>query len=68
MEANEDGNLYGNINHKIVLEEIQKILPINLNADSLILGSVKKVGLHEVIIRLYSDIEAKLEIEIIRKS
>ncbi len=68
MEANEEGNLYGNINHKMIIDEIQKSLSVSLSAENLILGPIKKLGVYEIIIRLYSDISASLQLNLEKKS
>ena len=68
MEANEEGNLYGNINHKMIIDEIQKSLSVSLSAENLILGPIKKLGAYEITIRLYSDISASLQVNLEKKS
>ncbi len=68
MEANEEGNLYGNINHKMIVDEIQKSLSVSLSAENLVIGPIKKLGAYEITIRLYSDISASLQVNLEKKS
>ena len=68
MEANEEGNLYGNINHKMIIDEIQKSLSVSLSAESLVLGTIKKLGTYEITVRLYSNISASLQVNLEKKS
>ena len=68
LDTNEEGNLYGSINHKLLLEEIESKYSTKLHADNLELSQIKSVGTHPIIIRLYDNIIAKIELEIIKKS
>ena len=67
MEANEDGNLYGNISHKVILKEIKDSFSIDLIPDNLIFGPIKNIGAHEITIRLYDNINSKIEINLENK-
>ena len=53
LDTNEEGNLYGSINHKLLLEEIESKYSIKLHADNLELSQIKSIGTHPIIIRLY---------------
>ena len=66
-EANEDGNLYGNLNPKQVTEAIEKKLNVKLSSDSINLGLIKNLGSHEININLYDNISAVLNLELIKK-
>lgn len=68
LDTNEEGNLYGSINHKLLLEEIESKYSTKLHADNLELNQIKSVGTHPLIIRLYDNIIANIELEIIKKS
>ncbi len=68
MEANEENKLYGNINQKHVIEEIKSKFSQNLSSDNIITGSIKTLGDHEITIRLYDNISAKMILKINRKS
>ena len=67
MEANDEGNLYGNINQKLNIDEISNKFSIKLTTDNLVLGPIKSIGNHEISIRLYDDISTKLKLNIVKK-
>ena len=67
MEANDEGNLYGNINQKLIIDEISNKFSIKLTTDNLVLGPIKSIGNHEISIRLYDDISTKLKLNIVKK-
>ena len=67
IEANENGNLFGNLNSKIIIDEIKSTFSISLNPDDILLGSIRDLGDHEISIRLYDDITAKMLLTINRK-
>ena len=67
IEANENGNLFGNLNSKIIIDEIKSTFSISLNPDDILLGSIRNLGDHEISIRLYGDITAKMLLTINRK-
>ena len=68
MEANEDGALYGTINPKHIIQEINQSFTFNLVTDNLILGSIKSTGIHSLDLRLYDNLMAKIELEVIKKN
>ncbi len=68
MEANEDGNLYGNINQKTLIEKIKSELSVDLAADNIVFNQIKTIGNHQITIRLYDDIEASINIDINKKN
>ena len=68
MEANDDGNLYGAVTQKSIVENIYKNLSIELSADSVMLYPIKTLGNHEIKIRLYDEIEAQIILEITKKA
>ena len=67
IEANENGNLFGNLNSKIIIDAIKSPFSISLNPDDILLGSIRDLGDHEISIRLYGDITAKMLLTINRK-
>ena len=67
MEANDEGNLYGNINQKLIIDEISNKFSIKLTTDNLVLGPIKSIGNHEISIRLYDDISTMLKLNIVKK-
>ncbi len=67
VEANENGNLFGNLNSKIILDEIKSTFSISLNPDDILLGPIRDLGEHEITIRLYGNISAKILLTIDRK-
>ena len=67
VEANENGNLFGNLNNKIILDEIKSAFSISLNPDDILLGPIRDLGEHEITIRLYGNISAKILLTINRK-
>ncbi len=67
MEANEDGNLYGNISQKLILNEISEQLSVSLDADNVVLGQIKSLGDHKMTIRLYDNISAQLNLKVKKK-
>ena len=67
MEANEDGNLYGNITHKQIIDKLVSEFSINLQTENIIIGNIKTLGKHEINLRLYNDITASLDLDVIKK-
>ena len=68
MEANEDGNLYGNINPKVIIDKINEFFSIDLKIDSLILGQIRMLGEHKVNVRLYDNITAEIGLDVRKKT
>tara|TARA_Y100000816_G_scaffold285951_1_gene266306 strand:- start:1370 stop:1816 length:447 start_codon:yes stop_codon:yes gene_type:complete len=68
MEANDEGNLYGAVNQKIIIDAILSKLSVKLNPDCVILNQIKLLGNHEIKIRLYDDISASINLKITKKS
>ncbi len=68
MEANEEGALYGKINPKQVIDKINDKFLVSLNNDNLILSVIKNVGIHTVDLRLYNNLLAQIELEVIKKT
>ncbi len=68
LEANEDGNLYGTINQKAVLNEISRKFSIELHTDNLIISQIKTLGNHEIKIRLYDEISCSMQLSVSKKN
>ena len=68
MEANEDGNLYGNIGSKQIISVIKSNYSIDLDQESIILGNIKAIGNYSRTLRLYDQISATLNLKIIKNS
>lgn len=68
MEANEDGNLYGNIGSKQIISVIKSNYSIDLDQESIILGNIKAIGNYTLTLRLYDQISATLNLKIIKNS
>lgn len=68
MEANEDGNLYGNIGSKQIISVIKSNYSIDLDQESIILGNIKAIGNYSLTLRLYDQISATLNLKVIKNS
>ena len=68
MEANEDGNLYGNVGPKQITDNLKKDYSIDLDPTNILLGNIKELGDYTVIIRLYDEISLELRLEITKKT
>ena len=68
MEANEDGNLYGNIAPKQILEELKLEYNVNLSHENIVFKGIKSLGDHSVELKIYDNISANIKLEILRKS
>ena len=68
MESNDEGNLYGAVTQKLIVEEILSTLSVELSADCVILAPIKVLGNHEIRLRLYDEVDALINLEIVKKS
>ena len=68
MEANDVGNLYGNVSQRLIVDEIKKQFSTNLTVDNVIIGPIKTLGSHELSVRLYDSISAGIKLEILKKN
>ena len=68
MEANDDGSLYGAVSQKSVSESIFSLLEIKISPDAVILDPIKELGETKIQISLYENIQANLQLEIIKKT
>ncbi len=68
MEANEEGNLYGNITTKQIIENVKREFSINLDPRNIIIGNIKQLGQYTVTLRLYDEISATINLEIAKNN
>ncbi len=68
MEANEDGNLYGNVGPRQISELLKNLFSLELDPNNILLNNIKSLGSHIITLRLYSDITANLNLEINKKN
>jgi large subunit ribosomal protein L9 len=64
--AADEGKLFGSIGARDVAEAIAKYTGVVVPAEQIrMAGPIKEIGLHEVIVTPYRDIEAKLTLDVI---
>jgi large subunit ribosomal protein L9 len=64
--AADEGKLFGSIGARDVAEAIAKYTGVVVSAEQIRLaGPIKEIGLHEVIVTPYRDIEARLTLDVI---
>ena len=67
MEANEDGNLYGNLGPRQIRDRLVNDFSIDIEPGNIVLDNTSTIGSHNVTIRIYDDISATLKLEITKK-
>ena len=67
MEANDDGNLYGNLGPRQICDKLINDFSINFEPGNIVLDNISAVGSYDVILRIYDDIIATLKLEITKK-
>ena len=67
MEANEDGNLYGNVGPRQIYESLKSKFSVEINPGNIILGNIKSLGHHSITLRLYDDISVNINLEVTKK-
>ena len=67
MEANEDGNLYGNLGPRQIRDRLINDFSIDIEPGNIVLDNISAVGNHDVTLRFYDDISAVLKLEITKK-
>ena len=67
MEANEDGNLYGNLGPRQIRDRMINDFSIDIDPGDIVLGNISATGSHDVTLRIYDDISATLKLEITKK-
>ena len=68
MEANEDGNLYGNLGPRQIRDKLISDFSIDVEPGNIITGNIGVIGNHDVTLRIYDDIVATLKLEITKKN
>ena len=68
MEANEDGNLYGNLGPRQIRDKLISDFSIDVEPGNIITGNIGVIGNHDITLRIYDDIVATLKIEITKKN
>lgn len=64
--AADEGKLFGSIGARDVSEAIAKYTGIEVHADQIRLaGSIKEIGLHEIVVKLHREIEVRLTLDVI---
>lgn len=66
MEANEEGNLYGNLSAKLICDQIKEKFLVDIDTGNVILGSIKELGSHTVLVRIYDDISVELKLDVVK--
>jgi len=67
MEANDEGNLYGSITQRQIIDGLSS-QGINIKSDMIILNQIKSLGEFEIGIRLYEEIESLIKVIVSKKS
>ena len=67
MEANEDGNLYGNLGPRQIRDKLINDFSIDIEPGNIVLGNISAIGSHDVTLRIYDDISATFKLEITKK-
>ena len=67
MEANEDGNLYGNLGPRQIRDRLVNDFSIDIEPGNIVLDNTSTIGSHNVTLRIYDDISATLKLEITKK-
>tara|TARA_Y100000817_G_scaffold303426_1_gene285356 strand:+ start:2968 stop:3414 length:447 start_codon:yes stop_codon:yes gene_type:complete len=68
MEANEEGNLYGNVRPRQIHQAVKDLFAVDLDIGDIVIGNISVLGSHSITLRLYDDIFATLNLEIIKKN
>jgi large subunit ribosomal protein L9 len=67
MEANEDGNLYGNLGPRQIRDRLINDFSIDFEPGNIVLDNISAIGSYDVTLRIYDDISASLKLEITKK-
>ena len=67
MEANEEGNLYGNLGPRQIRDRLINDFSIDIEPGNIVLYNISTIGSHDVTLRIYDDISATLKLEITKK-
>ena len=67
IEANEEGNLYGNLSAKQIYESFRKEHLIEFDTANIITTNINKLCEHIVTLRLYDEISVDIKLNVIKK-
>ena len=67
MEANEEGNLYGNLGPRQIRDRLISDFSIDIEPGNIVSDNISATGSHDVTLRIYDDIRATLKLEITKK-
>ena len=67
MEANEDGNLYGNLGPRQIRDSLINDFSIDIEPGNIVIDNISAIGSLDVTLRIYDDISATLKLEITKK-
>ena len=68
MEANEDGNLYGNLGPRQIRDRLINDFSVDIEPGNIVLDNISAIGSQDVTLRIYDDISATLKLEITKKT
>ena len=68
MEANEDGNLYGNLGPRQIHDRLISDFSIDIEPGNIITGNIAVIGDHNVTLRIYDEIIATIKVEVTKKT
>lgn len=68
MEANEEGNLYGNVGPRQISEKLKEEYSIDFDSSNIVLQTIKELGTYVIVLRLYDEVSATLNLHIIKKT
>tara|TARA_B100000989_G_scaffold29465_1_gene18905 strand:+ start:110 stop:550 length:441 start_codon:yes stop_codon:yes gene_type:complete len=66
IEANDEGVLYGSINPQQIIQLISDVAN-DINADSIVVPQIKKIGKYSITIHLYEEISSTITLSVIKK-
>lgn len=64
VKAGEGGRLFGAITSKDVSEAIKSQLKLDIDKKKIVMDNIKTLGLHEVELKLYTEISGKLRVRL----
>ncbi len=65
VKAGESGKLFGAITNKEIAEKIKSDLDVDIDKKKIIIsGGIKATGNHDVVVKLYREISAKIVVEV----
>lgn len=64
VKAGEGGRLFGAITSKDISEAIKQQLKLDIDKKKIVMDNIKTMGLHEVELRLYTEISGRLKVRV----